>query len=340
MSRRVRPRSTLADNFKLLGQILPWRLFLLIPFLLVFAIPAFLFGTGEGHRLLPGLTNFFYNISNPTPVLSPTPMPPLTQILPQPGSVVYTVRDADACDEILASQMKMSDAGQIFSDANPNTIEALNTALGQNCSNLQPGSVVTLMPQYPLVALGGVILKVNALSAAQPIPTPVIRVQREQQVGVDCSNGCQLTVRVSTGVEVKLSVETTIPVPVGGWIWAQAMYPRRSVSGFDTYPYADASASLNGASLRACDVQINDTHDDNSLTCDQIQPNTIDDDGGAWLFGVTGPGSLDHWNYHLHLPPGVRVLLWLSVDNNGILHYRNGNPIYRYDETLHLYVHI
>lgn len=340
MSRQVRPRSTLEENFKLLGHILPWRLFLLIPFLLVFAIPAFLLGTGAGHRLLPNLTSFFYNLANPTPIVSPTPMPRLMQFLPQPGAIAYTVQNFDSCDEILATQMHMSDSGQIFSDVNPSTVQALNSSLGQNCLNLQPGEVVTLMPQYPLVALGGVILNVAALSPAQPIPTPLIHVQRQQQVGVDCSNGCLLTVRIANGVVVKFSVETGIPVPVGAWIWAQAMYPRKAIGGFANYPYADPSVSLNGASLRVCNLQINDTRDDNSLTCDQLTPNTINDDGGAWLYGVTGPGALDHWNYHLRLPSGTQVLLWLSVDANGTLHYRAGSPAYRYDPALHLYVHI
>lgn len=340
MSRRIRPRSTLADNLRLIGKLTPWRLFLLIPFLLVFAIPAFFLGTGAGHRLLPDLTNFFYNLANSTPTVVPTAQPPLMQTLPQPGAIAYSIQEGDSCDAILATQMRMTDAGQIFSDANPSTIKALNGALGQNCSNLQPGDVVTLMPQYPLVTLGGVILKVEALSPAQPIPTPLIRVKREQQVGIDCSNGCQLLVRISPGVEVKFSAETAIPVQVGAWIWAQAMYPRKAVAGFGSYPYADPAAELNGATLRVCDLQINDTHDDTALTCDELTPNTITDDGGAWVYGVTGKGSLDHWSYGLNLPSGVQVLLWLSADRNDNLRYHKGNAIYRYDATLHLYVRL
>ena len=340
MSRRVRPRSSLSDNLKLAGHIVPWRLLLLIPFLLAFAVPAFLLGTDAGRHFLPNLTSFFYNLSSSTSSVTPTPMPPLTQYLPLPGAITYTIRDADSCDAVLITQMHMSDASQIFSDANPQTVQALNSSLGQNCGNLQPGDVVTLMPQYPLVALGGVIKQVNALSPAQPIPTPLIRVQRQQKVGVDCSNGCLLTVQVASGVQIKLSVETSLPVPVGGWIWAQATYPRKVITSFSNYPYADTSEALNGATLLACDVQINDTHDDNSLSCNQLQPNTINDDHGAWLYGVTGSGSLDHWAYNLHLPAGVRVLLWLSTDQNGNLVYHKGNELYRYDNTLHLYVKI
>lgn len=341
MSRRFQPRTTLTDNFRLLGHIVPWRVLLLILFLLVFAVPAFLLGTGAGHRLLPNLSDFFYTLSSKATAI-PTPMPPLTQLLPQPGAIVYTVQDSDSCDEILARQMRMSDAGQIFSDAAPATVQALNSALGKNCGDLQPGDVVRLMPQYPLFALGGPVLKIEALSPAQPIPTPLIHVDRQQQVGVDCSNGCLLTVQIAPKAEVKLSVETTIPVEVGAWIWGQAMLPRKNVAGFANYPYPDLAASLNGNSvgLSVCDLQINDTVDTNGLTCDQLLPNTIDDDGGTWLLGVTGPGSLDHWKYGLNLPPGTRVLLWLSADDKGNLVYRPGNPLYRYDETQHLYVKI
>jgi hypothetical protein len=338
MSRQVRPRSTLTENFKLVRQIVPWRLFLLLPILLIFAIPAFFLGTGAGHHLLPNLTSVFYNLANPTAIVDPTPMPAYPQVLPQPGSVLYTVQNSDSCDEILATQMRMSDAGQIFADSNPNTVLALNAALGENCAALQPGDQVTLMPQYPLVSLGGLILKVAALSPAQPIPTPLIPVQRQQQVGVDCSNGCLLTVRIANNVQVRLSVQTALPVPVGAWIWAQAMYPRKTVAKFGAYPYPDLAATLDGATLRVCDVQINATHDDNSLSCDQLTPNTIDDDGGAWLFGVTGAGGLDHWNYGLHLPPGSQMLIWLSFDSHGNLHYRHGDPLYRYDSVQHLYV--
>jgi hypothetical protein len=340
MSRQVRPRSTLAENLKLVRQIVPWRLFLLLPFLLVFAIPAFLLGTGAGHHLLPNLTNFFYNMGNPAALADPTPMPAYPQTLPQPGSILYSVQNADSCDGILVSQMHMSDAGEIFTDSRPNTVLALDSALGQNCATLQPGAQMTLMPQYPLVAFGGLILKVDALSPAQPIPTPLIPVQRQQQVGVDCSNGCLLSVRIANNTQVKLSVETAVPVPVGAWIWAQAMYPRKAVANFDTYPYADPAARLNGARLRVCDVQINATHDDNSPGCDQLTPNTIDDDGGAWLYGVTGSGGLDHWNYGIHQPPGTQILVWLSIDSHGNLRYRHGDPLYRYDAQQHLYVRV
>ena len=124
------------------------------------------------------------------------------------------------------------------------------------------------------------------------------------------------------------------------WAWAQAAFARKVIPGFDRYSYADPTASLNGMLLRACDLQIDNTHDDNSLSCDQLQPNEIDDDGGVWLLGVVGSGGLDHWHYGLHLPAGTRVLLWLSSDNNGNLRFHKGNPLYRYEEGAHIYVRV
>jgi hypothetical protein len=338
MAGRSFRRSTPAENLRLVLGAIPWRLLILIPLLVVIAFPFFLFGTSLGQRLLPAMTNYFYGLSNtPTPV--PTPYPPFPASLPQPGSLLYTVREGDNCDEILTTQMFMADAGQVFSDVKPGTVKALDGAIGQNCHGLQPGMVITLSPQYPLVAIGGVVLKINPLSPQQPLPTPLINVQ--EQVGIDCTGGCNLTVRIAPQAVVQLIVQTALQVPVGSWVWAQAAMPLKQVPGFPNYPYVDPHASLNGATLRACDFQVNSTHDDNSLSCSQLTPNTILDDNGAWLFGVTGPGSLDHWRYNLsafHLPAGTRVLLWLSLDNNGNLVYRRGNPVYRYNAETHLYV--
>ena len=89
-------------------------------------------------------------------------------------------------------------------------------------------------------------------------------------------------------------------------------------------------------SLRACDFQVDDVHDTNAFSCSQLQPNTIDIDGGSWLFAVTGAGALDHWHYPIHLPPNTRVLLWLT-DENGTLIYQRGDPLYRYDDNTHTY---
>jgi hypothetical protein len=340
MTDRVHPHRTPTVKLRGVIQALPWRLFLLMPILLLVGIPAFLFGSRIGQHVLPTLTNFFYNISGPPLPPTPTPLPPFPAALPQPGSLLYTVQTGDSCDEILTLQMHMIDAGQIFSDANPNTVKALDNAIGRDCHELQPGMVITLSPQYPLIAFGGVVLKVEAISPQQPLPTPLITVTTQQQAGIDCSNGCLLTIRIAPGTQTHLLVQTVLPVRVGSWVWAQAMLDRKHIAGFANYPYADPNTSLNGMLLQACDLQVDNTHDDNSLSCSQLLPNTIVDDGGAWLFGVTGPGSLDHWHYPLHLPDGSRVLLWLSADSHGDLKFQKGNPLYRYNETAHVYVRV
>jgi hypothetical protein len=238
---------------------------------------------------------------------------------------------------MLTYHMHMSDAGQIFSDANPVTVKALNAALGQDCHALQPGMVLPLSPHYPLVALAGVVLNIEATSPQQVLPTPLIHVQNKQQQTVDCSGGCLLIVRIAPQAQVRLTVQTTLSLRVGSWVWAQAMLTRKTVANFPNYPYADPHASLNNMTLRVCDFQVDGVHDDGSLPCDSLTPNTIDDDGGSWLLGVTGAASLDHWHYGLHVPSGTRVLLWLS-NENGVLKFHRGNPVYRYDDTSHLYV--
>jgi hypothetical protein len=328
--------STPAENLREVVRRIPWRLLLLLPALLVIAFPVFLFGTHAGQRLLPALTNYFYNLGKPSTPAA-TPYPAFPPVLPQPGSLLYTVQEGDNCDEILSARMHMSDAGQVFSDSVPTSVKALDNSIGQNCHALQPGMVITLSPHYPLVALAGIVLKVEPTSPLQPLPTPLINVTR-QQTGIDCSIGCKLQVRVAPKVEVMLMVQTTLLVRSGSWVWVQAMLPRQAVTGFSNYPYVDSLISLNGATMSVCDFQVDATHDDNGLSCSQLPPNTIVDDGGSWLFGVTGSGSLAHWRYPLHLPDGTRILLWLSLDNYGNLVYRKGNPVYLYDEGTHLYV--
>jgi len=340
MARQFHRRGTPGETLRMFVRAIPWQLLIILPILIIGAIPVFNIGVRLGVHVLPGVTNIFYGLGGPPAGPYPTPLPPFPRVLPQPGSLLYTVRAGDNCDEILAFQMRMSDAGQVFSDANPKTVQALNAAIGQDCHKLQPGMVLKLSPQYPLLTLGGVVLKIAATSPQQVLPTPLVHVAPTQQIGVDCSSGCQLTMRVASGVQVNLYVQTTIPVRVGSWVWAQAMYGRKVVQGFDNYPYVDPTTSLNGMSLRACDLQVDNTHDNDSLTCDRLPPNTIDDDSGSWLFAVTGPGALDHWRYPLHLPPGTPVLLWLSLNNNGTLAFHKGNPAYRYDDSSNLYVKI
>ena len=340
MTRHFQQRSTPAENLRIIIRAIPWRLLILLPILLLLAIPAFYYGTHAGQKIFPAVTNYFYNLGGPPPAATPTPYPPYPRALPQPGSILYTVQAGDSCDEILAVQMRMSDSGTIFTDIKPETVKALDTSIGQDCHALQPGMVLTLSPHYPSIAFGGQVLKVDASSPQQVLPTPVINIGQQQQLGLDCSGGCQLTVRIAPGVQVHLFVQTLLPVKVGSWVWAQAQLARKNIKNFDTYPYADPTDSLDGMSLRACDLQIDNTHDDNSLSCNQLLPNTINDDGGAWLFGVTGPSSLDHWHYPLHLPAGTKVLLWLTGNVNGDLKFNRGNPVFRYDDGTHLYVRV
>ncbi len=340
MARRFHTRSTPAQNLRSILHAIPWRLLLLLPVLLLFAIPAFYIGTHAGKNVLPSLTNFFYKASGPPAPPAPTAYPAFPSQLPQVGSLLYTVQAGDSCDEILAYQMHMVDAGTIFTDVRPETVRALDASIGQDCHNLQPGMVVTLSPHYPLVAFGGLVLKVVATSPQQVLPTPVIPIVTPQVSGIDCSSGCLLTVRLAPGTQIYLNVQTTLPVKVGSWVWAQAMLARKKVANFDTYPYADPATPLNGMTLSACDLQVDNTHDDNSLSCSQLTPNTINDDNGSWLFGVTGSNGLGHWGYPLHLPSGTPVLLWLTQDSNGNLYFKKGNAVYRYDEGSHLYVRV
>ncbi len=338
MKRRFQQRNRRIENLRFFIHTIPKQLLILLPVLLLVAILAFYFGTHAGLRVFPAVTNYFYNLTGPPPTATPTPLPALPSTLPRVGSLLYTVQEGDSCDEILATQMRTSDAGTIFSDVKSNTISSLDASTGQNCHALQPGMVLALSPQYPLIAFGGQVLKIAATSPQQVLPTPVIDVAHQQQVGEDCSAGCLLTVRIASGVQVYLSVGTTLPVKVGSWVWTQAQLARKNVKGFASYPYADPFISLNGMSLHACDLQVDNTHDDNSLSCNQLLPNTIDDDGGSWLFGVTGKSSLDHWKYPLHLPTGTRVLVWLTSNANGDLRFNRGNPVFRYDDATHIYV--
>src|SRR6266700_5322120 len=222
MNRRKQRWSKRIENVRWYIRSIPWQLLILIPILLALAIPTFYFGTHAGQRVLPAVTNYFYNLSGPPPTATPTPLPPFPSMLPQVGSLLYTVQQGDSCDEVLTFQMRMSDAGTIFSDVKPNTIKALDASIGRDCHSLQPGMVLTLSPQYPLIAFGGQVLKVEPTSPQQVLPTPVINIAHQQQLGIDCSNGCILNVRIAPNVQVSLLIQTAIPVKAGSWLWAQA----------------------------------------------------------------------------------------------------------------------
>jgi hypothetical protein len=338
MARRFRQSSTPKENLRIFFSSIPWKLLVVLPILLILAVPTFIYSAHTGGTIIPSLTSMFYAMSNVSTAPSPTPSPTLPTILPQVGSVQYQVVDGDNCDAALADKMHMYSASQVFSDTNPNTVKQLSKVIGENCHSLQPGMILKLSPQYPLVALSGVLLKISATSALQVLPTPLIKVQSTAAYAPDCSNGCMLTVRLAAGVNVRLNVQTGLSLYTGSWIWAQAMLPRKSIAGFSNYPYAVPNASFNGMTLNACDFQVNDTHDNNSVACDQLDPNTIDVDGGAWLLGVTGANALDHWHYAIHAPAGTQVMIWLDNNNDDTLTYHSGSPAYRYDTTSHLYV--
>ena len=338
MARRFRPQSTPGENVRIVARSIPWKLLILIPILVALAIPAYLVAANAGKGVIPGITKVFYGLSGPPSPAVPTPQPAFPTVLPQTGSLLYTVQGGDSCDSILTYQMRMANAGQVFSDVNPNTVKALNAALGQDCHALQPGMVLPLSPQYPFVAFGGVVQKIDATTPQQVLPTPLIKTSG-QSLPADCTGGCLLTVKVAPQVIVHVLVSTAIVIKVGSWIWTQAMLARKNVPNFPNYPYADPKASLNGMTLRACDFQSDDTHDDNSLSCDQLLPNSIDADGGAWLLSVAGANALDHWRYGIHLPKGTKVLVWLSNDN-GVLKFHKGNPLYKYDDGTHVYVKV
>lgn len=340
MSRRITSRSTPKENIQTVLKLVPWKLLVAIPIVFILAVPIFSYSTHLGSRVFPSFTHYFYTVFGAAPSATPTPVPTYPTTLPQVGSLQYTVQDGDSCDSILTYQMNMASAGQTFSDANPVTVQALSASLGHDCHKLQPGIVLNLSPQYPLVALSGQIVKIDLLTTQQAVPTPLINVTPSTVAGVDCSGGCLLTVNIMPKVQVHVAVTTTVPVQNGSLIWMLAAMARQHVANFADYPYADPNASFNGMTLQACDIQVN-THEDNSTTpCDALSPSTIGQDGGSWLFGVTGKGGLDHWNnYGQHLPEGTHVLLWLT-DNNGVLTFQPGNPVYRYDETTHLYVKV
>src|SRR6266699_4299390 len=184
MARRIHPRNTPRGILRSATRF-PWQLLIIIPLLMVVAVPTFLYMSLAGGKVMPSITELFYKLSDAGLSVTATPQPSFPMTLPQVSSVLYTVQAGDSCDSILAFQMNMQAAGEVFSDANPETVQALNNTLGQNCHTLQPGLVLSLPPQYPLVALGGVVLKISATSPQQVIPTPLIAVTREVQSTVD-----------------------------------------------------------------------------------------------------------------------------------------------------------
>ena len=159
MARRFRQSSTPKENLHLFFVSIPWKLLFVLPIMLILGVPTFIYGTNIGGKILPSLTNMFYSLSNVSTAASPTPLPTFPTILPQVGPVQYQVANSDNCDAALIDKMHMYSASQVFSDANANTVTQLSKDIGQDCHKLQPGMIVKLSPQYPLVALSGVLLK-------------------------------------------------------------------------------------------------------------------------------------------------------------------------------------
>src|SRR5689334_16680820 len=181
MARRIQPGGTPKTNPGIFLRSLFGKLFLLtfIGVVVLIGIPLFTYGSRIGINVMPSVTQFFSKLSAPPSPPTPTPLPPLSDPLPQPGSVLYTVQDGDSCVSILAFEMHMNSAGTVFSDAKPETVKALNDTLGQDCHKLQPGMTLPLSPHYPLTALGGVVLKIESLTPQQLLPTPLIPIHQE-----------------------------------------------------------------------------------------------------------------------------------------------------------------
>jgi hypothetical protein len=201
---------------------------------------------------------------------------------------------------------------------------------------------LALSPQYPLVVFGGKVLHVGSLVSPQGVPTPLITLPRAKRYAPDCTQGCLLSVKIAPQVQVHLTVSTTEDIFPGSWIWSQATLARKVVPHVANYPYADAAASLNGMALQACNFHVNGAppQTKTSSSCeDDLAAKHINMDGGAWLFGVTDPSALSHWHYPLKVPPGSRVLIWLSDDKDGLT-FHAGNPVYRYDRALRSYVKV
>src|SRR5260221_12735357 len=123
MARQNHRRSTPGENLRMLLHAIPWRLLIIIPILIIAAIPAFTIGVRLGGRVLPGVTNIFYILGGPAAGPPPTHLPPFARILPQPGSLIYTVQAGNSSDEVLAFKIRMSDEGKILSAANQKNVQ-------------------------------------------------------------------------------------------------------------------------------------------------------------------------------------------------------------------------
>src|SRR5216683_1448020 len=110
MTRRFQPRSTPAENLRIIIHTIPWRLLILLPLLILLAIPAFYYGRHAGQKVFPTMTNFFYNLTGSPSAATPTPFPPFPTALSQVGSLLHTVHSGPTRRAILLPAMDTADA--------------------------------------------------------------------------------------------------------------------------------------------------------------------------------------------------------------------------------------
>ena len=143
--RRIHPRNTPRGMLQRATRF-PWQLLIIVPLIVALAVSTFLYMSRAGGKIMPSITQLFYKLSDTGSSVIATPQPSFPITLPQVGSMLYTVETGDSCDSILTFQMNMQAAGEVFSDANPETVQALNHTLGQDCHTLQPGLVPITTP--------------------------------------------------------------------------------------------------------------------------------------------------------------------------------------------------
>src|SRR5437763_16277219 len=97
MTRRFQPRSTPAENLRIVIHTIPWRLLILLPLLILLAIPAFYYGSNAGQKVFPTMTNFFYNLTGSHSAATPTQFHPFPTDLLQVGSLLYPLQSGESC---------------------------------------------------------------------------------------------------------------------------------------------------------------------------------------------------------------------------------------------------
>src|SRR6266567_3379054 len=236
MARRFLPPDILR-GYGLLPKHLPfrpltWKVIGVLSAILIIIVPTYITAERAGSKLVSELTSLFYAVSDPNGSLAPVPLPAFPPTLPLVGTLPYTLEEGDSCDSTLAYQMRFTNASEVFSDQKPETVQALNATLGQDCHAIHPGMILALSPQYPLIAFGGEVLRVGSLTSAQAMPTPLINLPHSERIAPDCTQGCQLSVKIAPRVQVYLTVSTKSDIFPGSWIWSRAALARKVVPNF------------------------------------------------------------------------------------------------------------